>query len=125
MNIGSARSWGGRIASLLVMAAGCMLYGQTDRGAIEGTLTDESGAAVPNAKVQIINVDTNSTLEFQSNELGNYLAPNLPLGAYRLIVQKQGFRSVVREPILVRAQSRLRVVFGQRFKILVGLDAHN
>ena len=111
MNIGSARTWGGRIARLVVVAAGCLLHAQTDRGAIEGTLTDQSGAAVPSAKVQVINIDTNSTLEFQSNELGNYLAPNLPLGAYRIVVNKEGFRSVVREPLLVRAQGRLRVDF--------------
>jgi len=78
---------------------------------IVGTVTDPTGAAVPNAKVQVINIDTNSTLDFFSNALGNYLAPNLPAGSYRIIVQKQGFRNVVREPVLVRAQSRVRVDF--------------
>ena len=74
-------------------------------------MTDPTGAAVPNAKVQVINIDTNSTLDFFTNELGNYLAPNLPSGSYRIMVHKEGFRSLVREPVLVRAQGRVRVDF--------------
>ena len=107
--------WGLSLARLLlalaVLAANGILFAQTDRGIIEGLLTDPTGAAVPNAKVQVTNIETNSTLDFFANELGNYLAPNLPTGSYRITVQKEGFRSVVREPVLVRAQSRMRVDF--------------
>src|SRR5688572_18961093 len=101
----------GIMATLALILTTNSLIAQTDRGIIEGQLVDPTGAAVPNAKVQVTNVETNSTLEFFSNELGNYLAPNLPLGTYRITVQKEGFRSVVREPVLVRAQSRLRLDF--------------
>src|SRR5438874_1244955 len=107
--------WGRDLALLplvlAILAANGILLAQTDRGIVEGLLTDPAGAAVPNAKVQITNIDTNSTLDFSSNALGNYLAPNLPLGSYRITVSKEGFRSVVREPVLVRAQSRVRVDF--------------
>src|SRR5689334_5681355 len=85
--------------------------GQTDRGRIEGTVKDPNGAVVPGAKVEVVNIETNSQLDFETNETGNYLAPNLPVGSYRLTVQKEGFRTVVREPILVRAQSSLAVDF--------------
>jgi hypothetical protein len=97
--------------ALVVLAANGVLFAQTDRGIVEGLLTDPAGAAVPNARVQVINIDTNSTLDFFTNEFGNYLAPGLPLGSYRIMVHKEGFRSVVREPVLVRAQSRVRVDF--------------
>jgi hypothetical protein len=86
-------------------------FAQADRGLIEGSVVDPSGAAVPNAQIQVVNIETNSKLDFSTNEVGNYLAPNLPVGSYRMLVQKQGFRTLVREPILVRAQSSLRVDF--------------
>lgn len=99
------------LLGLAWIAATCVLFAQADRGSIEGTVTDPSGAAVPRAQIQVVNIDTNSTLDFSSNELGNYLAPNLPVGSYRMIVKKEGFRTLSREPILVRAQSSSRVDF--------------
>lgn len=117
MNIGKLRvaAWAGSGGRLLLglawIAASCILFAQADRGSILGTVTDPSGAAIPSAQIQVVNIDTNSKLDFSTNELGNYLAPNLPLGSYRMTVQKQGFRTLVREPILVRAQSSARVDF--------------
>jgi hypothetical protein len=99
------------LLGLLWTAAAGMLLAQADRGSIEGTVTDPSGAAVPSAQMQVVNIETNSKLDFSTNELGNYLAPNLPVGSYRLVVQKEGFRTLLREPILVRAQSSSRVDF--------------
>src|SRR5688572_26399559 len=110
--------WHGRRASMLVprvlVAIACLtgtarLMAQTDRGRIEGIVTDSSGASVVGARIQVINTGTNSQLDFQANEFGIYLAPNLPVGTYRLVVQKEGFTTAVREPILVRAQSSLKV----------------
>jgi hypothetical protein len=88
-----------------------VLFAQADRGSIEGTVKDPNGAAVPGAKVQVVNTETNSKLDFSTNELGTYLASNLPVGSYRMVIQKEGFRTLVREPILVRAQSSLGVDF--------------
>ncbi len=96
---------------LPLVAATCILFAQADRGSIEGTVTDPTGAVVPNAQVQIVNIETNSALAFSSNEVGNYFAPNLPVGSYRMTVTKPGFRSVQREPIIIRAQGSLRVDF--------------
>src|ERR1051325_8910902 len=93
------------------MAAAWTVLAQADRGSIEGTVTDPSGAAIPNAQVEVINIETNSKLDFSSNELGNYLAPNLPVASYRIVVRKDGFRTLVREPILVRSQGSSRVDF--------------
>ena len=94
---------------LIVMAS--VLFAQADRGLIEGTVSDASGAAVPNAQIQVVNIETNNKFDFSANELGYYLAASLPVGTYRMIVQKPGFRTIVREPILVTAQSSLRVDF--------------
>ncbi len=91
--------------------ASSVAFGQADRGSIEGTVTDPTGSAVPGAQIEVVNIETNSKLDFSTNEVGYYLAANLPIGSYRMMVRKEGFRTVVREPILVNAQSSLRVNF--------------
>src|SRR3982750_2361057 len=91
------------------LVATCVLVAQTDRGSIEGTVKDPNGAIVPGAKVQVVNIETGSKLDYESNELGHYFAASLPVGSYRLVVQREGFRTVVREPILVSAQTNLAV----------------
>ena len=58
----ASRSLAVRIAFFLAVAA-CQLFGQIDRGTIEGVVKDQSGAVVPNARVQIIQTETNSALE--------------------------------------------------------------
>lgn len=93
-----------------VLAAGfCPIFAQTDRGTIEGLVTDTTGAAVPNAQIQVVQIETNATFQFASNDLGRYFAANLPLGTYRVVIQKAGFRAARREPILIQAQTRARV----------------
>ena len=52
---------------LSLLAAGCALFAQTDRGRIEGTVKDPNGSAVPGAKVQVVNIETNSQLDFETN----------------------------------------------------------
>jgi hypothetical protein len=94
-----------------LMTAACILFAQTDRGSIEGTVKDPNGAIVPAAKVQVVNIDTNNKFDFLTNDVGYYLASSLPVGSYRVIVQKEGFRTIVREPILVSAQNNLAVDF--------------
>src|SRR5436190_16486807 len=59
-------------------------------GTIQGTVTDPSGAVVPNAQVTAINTGTNATRVTQSDASGNYLMPALPLGTYRIEVQASG-----------------------------------
>ncbi len=94
-----------------LMTAACILFAQTDRGSIEGTVKDPNGAIVPAAKVQVVNIDTNNKFDFSTNDVGYYLASSLPVGSYRVIVQKEGFRTIVREPILVSAQNNLGLDF--------------
>jgi hypothetical protein len=84
-------------------------WGQIDRGTIQGVVRDPSGLAIPDAKVEIVNIDTNSALDLETNMEGLYTAPNLPAGNYRLIFQKQGFGPVTREPVGVRPRMDVRV----------------
>src|SRR5436305_11758331 len=87
------------ILTLLLLVAAFPAWGQIDRGTIQGLVKDPSGAVIPAAKVHIIRIDTNSTLELSTNGDGLYTAPNLPAANYRVVVEKPGFATFKREPV--------------------------
>lgn len=97
-----------KVASLIAFAS-AVAWGQIDRGTIQGVVSDQSGLALPEAKLQVVSIDTNSVLEFSTNNEGLYTAPNLPAGNYRLIFQKTGFSTLTREPVEIRPRQTIRV----------------
>ncbi len=96
-------------AGLLVTAAAPACFAQTYYGAIRGSVLDPSGAAFPGVEVAITNLDTNITHKVVSNEVGNYQAPNLIPGRYRVTVEKAGFRKFVVEDVEIVALADRRV----------------
>jgi len=87
--------WVGLLA-VAVMTFGAMLsVAQGVSGRIVGTLTDSSGAVIPNATVAITNQDTGISARFVSNSIGEYRADNLPPGRYRVQVEASGLQSIV------------------------------
>src|SRR5205085_6490933 len=62
-----------------------------ETGQITGTVSDPSGAVVPNAKVTVTNVQTNASRSAQSNASGIYSFTNLQPGSYEIAVEGQGF----------------------------------
>jgi hypothetical protein len=80
------------------MAPGLALS-QTLNASMVGTVTDVSGAVVPNAKVSISEVDTGIAHNGQTNESGNYLFANLPPGKYSVSVEATGFKKETRRDI--------------------------
>ena len=80
----------GCFALLLLLLAG-VSGAQVEQGTITGSVTDASGAVVPNARVTITNVATGVARETQSAADGHYTAPYLPPGQYEVAVAAQGF----------------------------------
>jgi outer membrane receptor protein involved in Fe transport len=70
---------------------------QTVTGTIQGTVTDTTDSPLPGVAVTIQNVDTSSSRTVMTNERGQYSAPFLPLGRYKLTASLSGFGPVVRE----------------------------
>ena len=64
---------------------------QTFRGSIRGTVTDSSGAAVAGAQVKVFSPDTGLSRTMSTNDQGEYVASELPLGAYSVTVEKEGY----------------------------------
>ena len=72
-------------------------------GDISGTVTDPSGAGVPNAAVTCTNVNTNTTLSTTTSQAGAYRFAFLPPGPYSVTVKAQGFQTQKQTGITVTA----------------------
>jgi len=75
---------------------------------IVGTVTDPSGAAVPNATITITRTDTGMTRELTTNADGQYVAPGLHIGNYTIRVEAAGFRTVDEKGIILTVGARDR-----------------
>jgi hypothetical protein len=73
---------------LLLAHSQCML-GQVDQGAINGTVTDETGAILPNAHVTLLNTDQGLSLETNTNSSGVYIFSPVRIGHYSVTVTLQ------------------------------------
>ncbi len=95
----------------LVMAAAlpALLPGQSTYGSILGTITDASGALVPNAHVLIQEVNTNESREASTDDHGNYQFLNLLPGLYNVSVEHGGFSESRRERVPLDARATVRV----------------
>jgi hypothetical protein len=77
------------------------LSAQETLGAITGTVTDSSGAAVPDATVKALNKATNLEVTEHTQGNGSYSVPELPAGMYQLTFTKEGFETETHTEVLV------------------------
>src|SRR5262245_47922082 len=89
----------------LCLALAATTFGQAVYGSVFGTVTDSSGAAVPNATVTITNTGTNVSETTKTNESGNYTQTRLIPGTYRVKVEAPNFKSAVIESIVVNVDT--------------------
>jgi hypothetical protein len=93
-------------------------FAQSPTGSIAGTVTDASGAIVPNAKVVIKNQDTGQTQNLTSDGGGRYVAPQLTPGQYSVQVTAAGFTPSQQDNITINVQETHPV----DIKLSVGSD---
>lgn len=91
------RFWAGLLACLLVVVP--LASAQKTTGTITGTITDPSGAVVPDATVTVVNENTGATRTATSNEQGSFSFPELQAGTYSLTVTKAGFRKLTQKNV--------------------------
>jgi hypothetical protein len=84
---------------------------QNVTGSIYGTVTDTSGAVIPNASVTVTNVDTNETHTALSTGAGTYVFPVLSPGNYKASSVSAGFTTVVQNNIRLAANQNVNVSF--------------
>jgi protocatechuate 3,4-dioxygenase beta subunit len=68
------------------------LFFQTTNATISGTVTDPTGAAVPNVQIEAANTKTGIVFKTVSNEAGVYQFPSVQPGTYKLTAELPGFR---------------------------------
>src|SRR5260370_42559656 len=83
----------------LALSAGAAA--QTNRGGISGTVTDKSGAVVPQVTVTITNVGTNETYRVTTSKQGAYSVQNLNPVVYKFEVDVPGFKKAIVENVKV------------------------
>jgi Carboxypeptidase regulatory-like domain len=85
------------------------LSAQTFRGTILGTVTDATGAPIPAAKVTVHSAETGIDRQASSGQDGTYSIPELPIGAYNVTVEKEGFATFMARSVSVNVASQARV----------------
>src|SRR5260370_28165796 len=103
-----------RVTILAVLCrAGCgiggTLYAQTITASVTGTVSDPSGAVVPNVKITATNIETNVEHTATTNDSGVYNLLFLAVGQYNLTAQAQGFKKTVVGPFGLEVNQIARV----------------
>jgi hypothetical protein len=97
-----------KLAALLVLAAPAVTA-QSTFGVLLGTVTDESGAIVPHAKITITNQGENVSHETMTDARGTFEALNLKAGTYTVTAEAAGFKAFKSSNLDLAARQTLRV----------------
>lgn len=95
--------------TLIWILAAVSLPAADPTATILGTVTDSSGASVPNAKVIAANTETAYQREVTTAADGGYVLPLLPVGRYMLTVESPNFKKYVRDGIVLTVNQNARV----------------
>src|ERR1700694_4970312 len=92
------------LSVVLVLTGSLSLHGQSTYGTVDGTVTDPSGAALPDAKVTLTNTGTQEKHTQVTGGQGSYQFVNVIPGEYRLDIEKSGFKHFGRTNVTVQVQ---------------------
>ena len=108
-DIPSHRFWR-LIHSLFLVLPWCLsVQAQSTYGAVAGSVTDSSGAAIVGAQVKLTNLGTSEKRTQSTVADGLYSFVTVIPGQYRVEVEKQGFKRITREPVVVQVQQSTRI----------------
>src|SRR5882724_8088217 len=96
---------------LVLLLAGLPFRASAQNATIVGTVTDPSGSVVANVKVTIRQLETNLANTFTTNDSGQYVAVDLPVGHYNLKAEASGFKVAEQKNLVLQVGDRTRVDF--------------
>ena len=76
---------------VLLFAFSVPTWGQTETGQISGTVVDQQGAGVPNAKISVRNLGTRAVREVSADDRGGFVVPNLLPATYSVLIEAPNF----------------------------------
>jgi hypothetical protein len=94
---------------VLALAISLPLHGQSTYGTVDGTVTDPSGASVGDAKVTLTNVGTQEIHSQNTSSEGTFQFVNVIPGAYRVDIEKAGFKHFGRTNVVVQVQQETHI----------------
>jgi Carboxypeptidase regulatory-like domain len=99
----------GRCSALSFLLACFAFTAFSQEATIVGSVTDPSGAVVPNVKVVATNTGKNQSVDVMSNDSGQFIFPSLGIGRYNVHAEISGFKSFDQNDIVLQVGDRTRV----------------
>jgi hypothetical protein len=96
------------IGGIAIAFAGAPMLAQSTTADVVGTVTDTTGAVVPNAKVELVNTETHETRTITAGSAGEYTFTLLKPSRYSLTVSAQGFKAFKIDSFALSAGDRAR-----------------
>lgn len=96
------------IFSVMLLCA-ATLSSQQGRGVVFGTVTDPSGSPIASVKVNITDVDKGTATVVETGSQGDYVSPPVIPGRYKVTVDQPGFKSLVRDGLVLQVDQRAEV----------------
>jgi outer membrane receptor protein involved in Fe transport len=93
----------------IILICSATSYAQVTTADVVGTVTDNTGAVLPNAKVTVTNLGTNISRTVTSDSSGEYVVNLLPIGQYAVRVEATGFKIYTATNLTLVAGDRTRV----------------
>src|SRR6266404_124551 len=97
------------VLCLLLLGLPSVSFGQN--ATIVGTVTDPSGAVMPNVNITVTNTETSWTRTIPTNDSGQYVVPNIQIGHYSVKAEASGFKIAEQKDVVVSVGDRLRLDF--------------
>jgi hypothetical protein len=97
------------ILALTVLLTPQSASAQFTTASLAGTVLDSSGAGVPDAAVNVVNVGTGFTQDATTSSSGAFLFSRLPIGTYLLRIEKQGFSAYVQDQLVLNVNQSLNL----------------
>ena len=94
--------------AVMLLSGACAAHAQLTTADIVGTVTDATGAVIPNANVTVVNLDTHEQRNATSNSSGEYQVTLLPVGHYSVTVKVPSFKTSTTSDLAVEAGDRAR-----------------
>ncbi len=89
----------------------CSFFGQSTNAALTGVVDDPSKAVIAGAQITAINTETGVKSSATTNNSGVYVLPGLIPGAYRIEVDKQGFKGIIQAGLVLHVQDVVQLNF--------------
>src|SRR2546425_11083416 len=110
-NDGSQVVWcAGLVMVLVLLGSFSSVVGQTSTGRIVGSVKDSTGAVAPGVEMFIDQLGTGFTFNTTTNAMGEFIAPQLQPGQYRVTAKRSGFKTFVQTPVTVRVNEDAGVI---------------